>query len=185
MVVARTAEAVALAVVVVAALRRPGRRRGRWATAPLAALIVAEVAVAVTATLSGPRVAVPADWTLAGVTLTATLTVLWLTGGPLARWADGPSRPARIIRALGDGPDPLGQLMTGIDETSDCEPTLTFQTDQWTVAVIDCEHGSVSGDGSSKVSFLEATRAAVEQWNASHQEHTAGPDSLASARDAR
>jgi hypothetical protein len=185
MVVARTAEAVVLAVAIVAALYRPGRRRGRWCTVPLAALILAEVAVAVTATLSGPRVEVPADSTLAGVTLAATLTVLWLTGGRLARWADGPSRLARIIRELGDGHDPLAQLMTQLDETSDCEPTLTFWTDQWTLAVIDCEHGSVFGDESSKVSFLEATRAAAAQWHASHQEHTAGPDSLASARGAR
>jgi len=170
-----------LAVVVVAALCRPDRRRGGWFSVPLAALIVAEVAVAVTATLAGPRVEVPADWTLAGV----TLAVLWLTGGRLARWADGPSRLARIIRELGDGHDPLAQLMTQLDETSDCEPTLTFWTDQWTLAVIDCEHGSVFGDGSSKVSFLEATRAAAGQWRASHGEHAAGPDSLASARGAR
>jgi len=185
MVVARTAEAAVLAVVVVAALCRPGRRRGGWFSVPLVALIVVEVAVAVTATLAGPRVEVPMDWTLAGVTLAAMLTVLWLTGGRLARWADGPSRLARIVRELGDGHDPLAQLMTQLDETSGCEPTLTFWTDEWTVAVIDCEHGSVFGDGSSKVSFLEATRAAAAQWHASHEEHTDGPDSLASARDAR
>jgi len=168
-----------LAVVVVAAFCRPRRRRGRWAMAPLAALIVAEVAVAMTATLSGPGVEVPADWTLAGVTLAATFTVFWLTGGPLARWAGGPSRLAGILRALGDGHDPLAELMSGIDQVSDCQPSLSFVTDQWTVAVIVCDHETVSGEGSSKVSFLGAARAAVGQWHASHGERAAGLDSLA------
>jgi hypothetical protein len=53
-------------------------------------------------------------------------------------------------------------------EPFDCQPSLTFLTDQWTVAVIGCAHGKASGEGLTRASYREAAMAAAQEWRASH-----------------